>query len=228
MRHAFSFLSSIAEYLAATCASTYLFCATRRLDVRYRVSRDSKTLAEIGNLRRNVYRSAKSSYLLNELDENGLDSFDQTAMTFIAEDRSTGGDIFAAVRTVSYPFEVLQFVTEDFLANALGKCPLNRTVEVSRLVSSRPDKRVTNGLILFGGIYLALRGITRYFAYVALPEASTTRQVVGSFSIPHRNRNGYAIVSGSIAKHAAKVGPRLWRNTKSRGPAGGVTHPERI
>lgn len=213
-----SVLSRIAEYVAAACANTYLLCTSRRIHVRYRVAKDPATFAKIGSLRHDVYRTARSSYLLGELDKDGLDSFDQNATSFIAEVRSAPGDVFAAVRTVRYPFEVLQFVSEDFLAKNLGSRDRARTVEVSRLVSSQPNRAVTNGLILFGGVYLALRGVTRYFAYVALPERSASRPTNGSFAIPNRNPNGYSIVSGSIAKHAARAGPRLWRNTKSRGP----------
>lgn len=76
----------------------------------------------------------------------------------------------------------------------------------------------TRILILFGGVYLTLQGVTRYFAYVALPEQSASRPTNGSFVISNRNANGYTIVSGSIAKHAAGVGQRLWRNAKFGGP----------
>ncbi|MBA3771363.1 MAG: hypothetical protein H0X13_02390 [Ramlibacter sp.] len=228
MRPASLALSTIAEYVAAVCADTYLLCTARRTDVRYRISRDPRTLANIGRLRCDVYRNAKSAYLIDELDGNGLDRFDRTATAFVAELRSAEDEIFAAVRAVPHPFEVLDFVTENFLTANLGTHSLKRTVEVSRLVSSRPDRKVTNGLLLFGGIYLALTGITRYFAYVALPESPASRPVAGSFQIPHRNRGGYTIVSGSIAKHAAKIGPRLWRNTKFRGSAGVAKHPKRI
>jgi hypothetical protein len=182
------------------------------------VAKDPATFARIGNLRQAVYQTARSSYLLDELDKNGLDSFDQNATSFIAEERSTPGEVFAAVRAVRYPFEVLRFVSEDFLARNLGTRDNARTVEVSRLVSSRPNRKVTNSLILFGGVYLALHGVTRYFAYVALPERSASQQTPGSFAIPNRNPNGYSIIAGSIAKHAARAGPRLWRNKKSGGP----------
>ena len=215
MRYPSSVLSKAAEHVAAACAYMYLFCMLRRTDVRYRVAKDPATFARIGSLRRDVYQTANSSYLINELDANGLDPFDQNATSFIAETRSSPGDVFAAIRTVRYPFEVLQFVSEEFLANNLGSRDFARAVEVSRLVSSRPNRVVTNGLILFGGVYLALHGITRYFAYVALPERRSSEPDNGRFPIPNRNPNGYTIVSGSITKHAARIGPRLWRSTKS-------------
>jgi len=219
MRYPSSVLSIAAERVAAACAYTYLFCMMRRTDVRYRVAKDPASFARIGNLRRDVYQTANSSYLINELDANGLDPFDQNATSFIAETRSSPGDVFAAIRTVRYPFEVLQFVSEEFLAVNIGSRDFARAVEVSRLVSSRPNRIVTNGLILFGGVYLALHGITRYFAYVALPDRGSPEQDKRRFAIPNRNPNGYTIVSGSIAKHAARIGPRLWRNTKSPGAA---------
>jgi hypothetical protein len=219
MHYPSSVLSKIAERVAATCAYAYLLCMTRKLNVRYRVAKDPATFAKIGKLRRDVYRTADSSYLLNELDKNGLDSFDQNATSFIAETRSSPSEVFAAVRAVHYPFEVLQYISEDFLADRLDSRDFASTVEVSRLVSSRPNKIVTNGLILFGGVYIALHGATRYFAYVALPERSASRPPSSVFAIPNRNPNGYTIVSGSIAKHTARVGPRLWRSTKSPGVA---------
>lgn len=217
MSYLTSAISKISEYVAAACANTYLLCTLRRIHVRYRVARGSESFAKIGSLRQDVYRTAKSSYLLSELDKDGLDSFDQNATSFIAEVRSAPGDVFAAIRTVRYPFEVLQFVSEDYLARNLGSRDRVRTVEVSRLVSSQPNRAVTNGLILFGGVYLVLQGVTRYFAYVALPEGAASRPTINGFAIPNRNPNGYSIVSGSIAKHAARIGPRIWRNTKSRG-----------
>jgi hypothetical protein len=213
-----SFISQIAERIAATCAYTYLLCAMGRLDVRYHVAKDTATFARIGCLRRQVYRTARSSYLIKELDENGFDAFDQNATSFVAEPRSAPGNVFATVRAVHYPFEILQFVSEEFLGRSLESRNHVRTVEVSRLVSSRPNKALTNGLLLFGGVYLALHGITRYFAYIALPEGAT-RPKQGDFTIPNRNAAGYTIVSGSIPKHAARIGPRLWRKTKSPAPA---------
>ena len=217
MRYFPSSISKPAEWVAAACACAYLLCVSRRLGVRYRVAKHPATFTKIGRLRRDVYRTASSSYLLDELDAEGLDSFDRHATSFIAEARSAPGEIFATFRAVHYPFEVLQFVSEEFLAGCVGSRSPARTVEVSRLVSSRPNKAITNGLFLFGGVYVALHGITRYFAYIALPEGSGARPINGRFEIPDRNANGYSIVSGSIAKHVAGVGARLWRNTKSPG-----------
>ena len=43
-----SLLSRAAESIASACATTYLFCATRRTDVRYRVACEPQTFAQIG------------------------------------------------------------------------------------------------------------------------------------------------------------------------------------
>jgi hypothetical protein len=184
------------------------------------VARDPIAFAHIGTLRRQVYRSARSSYLLDELDEDGLDAHDRNAISFIAETRSPSRVVFAAVRAVRYPFETLQYVSPDFLAQMLGSRDYARTIEVSRLVSARPAKGVTNGLILFGGVYLLLHGVTRYFAYIALRETPASRPA-GYFAIPGRNPYGYSIIAGTIATHAARIGPLIWRNTRSGGPAVG-------
>lgn len=207
--------SRIAEHIAAACANTYLLCVGQRMDVRYSLAKDPIAFAQIGRLRREVYKSARSSYLLDELDKDGLDPYDQNATSFIAETRARPCAVFAAVRAVPYPFEVLRFVSEDFLSGVLGTSGYVRTIEVSRLVSARPAKAVTNGLILFGGIYLFLHGVTRYFAYIALRERSPYRPR-GYFAIPHRNPHGYSIIAGTIATHAARIGPLIWRKTRSQ------------
>ncbi|MBA2672400.1 hypothetical protein [Ramlibacter sp.] len=214
-----AFLSRAAESVASACARTYLLLAARRADVRFRVLRDEGTLERVGALRKSVYSTAHSAYLLAELDANGLDEFDRRATAFIAEDRGAAGETFAAIRTLRHPFEVLRFVSPEFLADKLGTRDNARVIEVSRLVSSRPSRKVTNSLVLFGGVYLALHGVTRYFAYVAVPEHGSPHPPADTFRIPHRRSGDYVIMSGSIARHAARIGPRLWRSTKSSGSA---------
>lgn len=92
-------------------------------------------------------------------------------------------------------------------------CP-RRTVEGQPSGELSPQPPGHQPPVPVRGAYLARQGITRYSACVTVPDNAAFGDVRHSAA----SLRAYVIMTGSIAKHATCLGPRLWRSIQCGKP----------
>jgi GNAT superfamily N-acetyltransferase len=185
-------------------------------------------LDEVGAFRIRHYRESASSYLIEQLDSNGLDDLDARSFVYAAR---SDGRIVATLRATPAPFEIDRHVPRDRLRAAIGD-ELERYVEVSRMLADPrfASRGIASAMVSFGGVDMMLNTPYRgYLAYIRLAGARPEARLAGAstvlkFQIPSRGDHEYAVVAGAISVDALWRGVRRVRTISGRRAARAQEH----
>lgn len=174
--------------------------ATGKLSFREATSKED--LCQIYQFRIQQYARALP-YMLNELNDEGVDDFDHHSYTFGAwwNDRVVG-----SIRLTPHPFETPRYVPDEHMAEFLGEQWRDEHLEWTRLLvdASAPIRRLMPALIVFAGVQALTRTpYRRYFGYASTKVARLFRRFAFTastyqFSIPRRGPHGYVMLKGEF------------------------------
>jgi N-acyl-L-homoserine lactone synthetase len=170
----------------------------------FREATTSEDLQQVYQFRIQQYAGALP-YMLDELNDQGVDDFDHHSYTFGAwwNDRVVG-----SIRLTPHPFETPRYVAEGHLAGFLGEQWRSEYLEWTRLLidASAPIRRLMPALIVFAGIQALTRtAYRRYFGYASTKVARLFRRFALTesehrFSIPRRGPHGYVMLKGEFTQ----------------------------
>ncbi|WP_019217318.1 hypothetical protein [Legionella tunisiensis] len=118
----------------------------------------------LGRFRLKSY-SLKKAYMIAELDENGLDAFDNRSTIYAAWFEN---EIVATIRLTSAPFESSQLIDSDRLVTFLGENYALHYLEWSRLIITHHSTlpRLLPAIIIYAGLQTIASGhYQHYFGY---------------------------------------------------------------
>jgi hypothetical protein len=158
--------------------------------------------SQVGAFRLREY-AATISYMLNALDSDGRDAFDERSRTFAAW---WDGAVVASIRLSPYPFETARHVPDEKLAAFLGDDWRTEYVEWTRLLvdTSTLAQRLMPAMIMFAGVKtLFTSPYRKYFGYAStkLTRLFTRFGLTvdeASFMISKRSQFGYSLLKGDF------------------------------
>lgn len=175
---------------------------TGKLEFRQATSKED--LRQVYQFRVQQYAHALP-YMLDELNDEGMDDFDHHSYTFGAwwNDRVVG-----SIRLTPHPFETPSHVAEGQMAEFLGEKWRSQYLEWTRLLvdASAPIRRLMPALIVFAGIHvLNQTTYRRYFGYSTTTVARLFRRFAFTesahrFSIPRRGSHSYVMLKGEFTQ----------------------------
>ena len=158
---------------------------------------------ELGVFRLNNYWK-KKPYMLNELDQQGFDSYDDQGSIYAAW---LNNEMIASIRLCYSPFESNHFLSDTALKNFLGDHYQNEYLEWTRLLI-RPNHHIPGllrALIIYAGIKtLQERHYHKYFGYSTpivkrlFSRFQLSHQLL-EFKIPKRGNQIYTLLKGDFA-----------------------------
>lgn len=159
---------------------------------------------ELGRFRREGY-AAKKPYMMNELDDKGLEEYDARGTTYAAW---LGNRIVGSIRLCPFPYEVNNYIDEQTLTQFLGQGYRQEYMEWTRLLIA-PNTTVPH-LLHSLVIYAARMALetTPYQKYVGYCTPLTRRLFARyhltdeniQFSIPQRGSHHYILFKGDFAE----------------------------
>lgn len=156
----------------------------------------------VTDLRLKIYEN-NLPYMINQLNENGQDNYDQCSYIFAAWYEN---QIAASIRLTPHPYESLTFLPSEKLENFLGSSWQTDYLEWSRLMvdSTLQVKGLMRQLIIYAGIYtLQHTAYTHYFGYARpivkrLFSGFKLAKEKLVFNIPNRGEHDYELLKGSF------------------------------
>lgn len=158
---------------------------------------------QLGLFRLKNYQQ-KKPYMLNELDQYGLDEYDAKSTIYAAW---LNHEMIASIRLGRSPFESNCFLPDETLKNFLGANYKNEYLEWTRLLI-QPEHRIPGllpALIIYAGIKtLAQQDYHHYFGYSTLivkrlfSRFQLSQQSL-EFTIPKRGKQTYILLKGDFA-----------------------------
>lgn len=170
---------------------------------------EPRELPELGEFRMRTYLKTDNQYLLDSLNESGLDALDERSFVYVAR---IDGELVGTLRATPAPFEVERYVPRARIEQSLGQS-LDRHVEISRMLvaPSMAGQGLGTALAGFCGVHLLTHTRYRgYLAYVRLPASELPEPADRAlrFQIPARGSHAYTVVAGSIGLDT------LWRGVR--------------
>ncbi|RDI48649.1 hypothetical protein [Aquicella lusitana] len=199
-----SFMQSVASTIAGAGKTIPLFFGKLTTNDEWN---------QLGRFRRANYAS-KKPYMVAELDEKGLDRFDNSSIIYAAWLRD---EMVASIRLCAYPFESCQFIESEKLRHFLGDHYQTQYLEWSRLLVSHTTAlpRLLPAIIIYAGMQtLATSDYHHYFGYsTPVVKRLFSRFLLSNgsleFTIPHRGGHPYHLLKGDFLEdfiHLSKKG----------------------
>lgn len=147
---------------------------------------------------------AKSlKYMLNELNDEGTDSYDSHSFVFAVWLK---GKVIASIRLTPFPFETTQFIEPEKLDQFLGANWKDSYLEWSRLLvdTSYKINNLVTALTVYAG--LTILNTTHYKGYFGFTKPLVRRILSRfqieeenmQFSIPTRGNQAYYLLKGNF------------------------------
>lgn len=158
---------------------------------------------QLGIFRLQNYNHTKS-YMLNEINENGLDQLDDLGTIYAAW---LNNEMIASIRLCRYPFESNVLLQDETLKHFLGHGYRDEYLEWTRLLI-KPHRLITGllpAIITYAGMRtLANQSYHKYFGYSTMvvkrlfSRFQLSNQSL-AFTIPKRGTHQYTLLKGDFA-----------------------------